>query len=160
MGSLSQILSWLSHSPSDMESYIRPGCVVLSIYLSMSSLAWAKVSIFCGYFSGIHLCFCSNLMASFYIFFIYSLEKFLCCSSKRTLLSESISSFSAPIQVSGETQDSWFIRLNNWSRIRTVYLECLNIIFIFIIFINLFTSYCLFGLPHDGHMISVENSDF
>ncbi|CAA6661632.1 unnamed protein product [Spirodela intermedia] len=25
-----------------MESYIRPGCVVLSIYLSMSSLAWAK----------------------------------------------------------------------------------------------------------------------
>lgn len=36
----SQILNWLSHSPSDMESYIRPGCIVLSVYLSMPSLAW------------------------------------------------------------------------------------------------------------------------
>ncbi|KAK1306063.1 Squamosa promoter-binding-like protein 15 [Acorus calamus] len=35
-----QILNWLSHSPSEMESYIRPGCVILSIYLSMPSLAW------------------------------------------------------------------------------------------------------------------------
>ncbi|KAK1287515.1 Squamosa promoter-binding-like protein 15 [Acorus calamus] len=35
-----QILDWLSHSPSDMESYIRPGCVILSLYLSMPSLAW------------------------------------------------------------------------------------------------------------------------
>uniref|UniRef100_A0A1D1ZCN6 Squamosa promoter-binding-like protein 15 n=1 Tax=Anthurium amnicola TaxID=1678845 RepID=A0A1D1ZCN6_9ARAE len=39
----SQILSWLSHSPSDMESYIRPGCVVLSIYLSMPSFAWDEL---------------------------------------------------------------------------------------------------------------------
>ncbi|KAK2988167.1 hypothetical protein RJ640_020649 [Escallonia rubra] len=38
-----QIFNWLSHSPSDMESYIRPGCVVLSIYLSMSSSAWEKL---------------------------------------------------------------------------------------------------------------------
>ncbi|XP_078439581.1 squamosa promoter-binding-like protein 15 [Wolffia australiana] len=38
-----QILSWLSHSPSDMEGYIRPGCVVLSIYLAMPSFAWAKL---------------------------------------------------------------------------------------------------------------------
>ncbi|KAL6988845.1 Squamosa promoter-binding-like protein 15 [Sarracenia purpurea var. burkii] len=30
-----QICNWLSHSPSTMESYIRPECVVLSIYLSM-----------------------------------------------------------------------------------------------------------------------------
>ncbi|KAL6978833.1 Squamosa promoter-binding-like protein 15 [Sarracenia purpurea var. burkii] len=30
-----QICNWLSHSPSAMESYIRPECVVLSIYLSM-----------------------------------------------------------------------------------------------------------------------------
>ncbi|XP_030527121.2 LOW QUALITY PROTEIN: squamosa promoter-binding-like protein 14 [Rhodamnia argentea] len=36
----SQIFSWLSNSPLEMESYIRPGCVVLSIYLSMSSAAW------------------------------------------------------------------------------------------------------------------------
>ncbi|KAK8560351.1 hypothetical protein V6N13_082797 [Hibiscus sabdariffa] len=35
-----QIYNWLSNSPSEMESYIRPGCVVLSIYLSMSSAAW------------------------------------------------------------------------------------------------------------------------
>uniref|UniRef100_A0A1D1Y3W2 Squamosa promoter-binding-like protein 15 n=2 Tax=Anthurium amnicola TaxID=1678845 RepID=A0A1D1Y3W2_9ARAE len=38
-----QILSWLSHSPSDMESYIRPGCVVLSVYLSMPSFAWDEL---------------------------------------------------------------------------------------------------------------------
>ncbi|MQL98453.1 hypothetical protein Taro_031166 [Colocasia esculenta] len=38
-----QILSWLSHSPSDMESYIRPGCVVLSVYLSMPSSAWDEL---------------------------------------------------------------------------------------------------------------------
>ncbi|KAL6972553.1 Squamosa promoter-binding-like protein, partial [Sarracenia purpurea var. burkii] len=30
-----QICNWLSHSPSAMESYIRPECVVLSICLSM-----------------------------------------------------------------------------------------------------------------------------
>ncbi|XP_020081517.1 squamosa promoter-binding-like protein 15 isoform X2 [Ananas comosus] len=38
-----QILNWLAHSPSDMESYIRPGCVVLSIYLSMPSIAWEEL---------------------------------------------------------------------------------------------------------------------
>lgn len=27
-----------------MESYIRPGCVVLAIYASMSSSAWEQVS--------------------------------------------------------------------------------------------------------------------
>lgn len=35
-----QILNWLSQSPSEIESYIRPGCVVLSIYISMPSTAW------------------------------------------------------------------------------------------------------------------------
>lgn len=35
-----QIYNWLSHSPSEMESYIRPGCVILSVYVSMSSAAW------------------------------------------------------------------------------------------------------------------------
>ena len=39
-----QIYNWLSNSPSEMESYIRPGCVVLSIYLSMTSAAWEQVS--------------------------------------------------------------------------------------------------------------------
>ncbi|KAK4428241.1 Squamosa promoter-binding-like protein 14 [Sesamum alatum] len=40
-GSLrSQIYNWLSNSPSEMESYIRPGCIVLSLYLSMPSFVW------------------------------------------------------------------------------------------------------------------------
>ncbi|XP_042418770.1 squamosa promoter-binding-like protein 15 isoform X1 [Zingiber officinale] len=39
----SQVFNWLSHSPSDMESYIRPGCIVLSIYLSMPSVAWEEL---------------------------------------------------------------------------------------------------------------------
>ncbi|CAL5383262.1 unnamed protein product [Camellia sinensis] len=38
-----EIYNWLSHSPSEMESYIRPGCVVLSIYLSMPSSAWGQL---------------------------------------------------------------------------------------------------------------------
>ncbi|KAK7407763.1 hypothetical protein VNO78_09820 [Psophocarpus tetragonolobus] len=38
-----QIYNWLSNRPSDMESYIRPGCVVLTIYASMSSAAWEKL---------------------------------------------------------------------------------------------------------------------
>lgn len=38
----SQIFNWLSNSPSEMESYIRPGCVVLSIYMSMPSTAWER----------------------------------------------------------------------------------------------------------------------
>ncbi|KAH9302679.1 hypothetical protein KI387_014262 [Taxus chinensis] len=36
----SQIMEWLSHSPSDMESYIKPGCVMLSIFVSMPSTSW------------------------------------------------------------------------------------------------------------------------
>ncbi|KAL0313814.1 UNVERIFIED_CONTAM: Squamosa promoter-binding-like protein 14 [Sesamum angustifolium] len=40
-GSLrAQIYNWLSNSPSEMEGYIRPGCIVLSLYLSMPSFAW------------------------------------------------------------------------------------------------------------------------
>ncbi|KAF8405616.1 hypothetical protein HHK36_010523 [Tetracentron sinense] len=38
-----QIFNWLSHSPSEMESYIRPGCVVLSVYVSMPSTAWEQL---------------------------------------------------------------------------------------------------------------------
>lgn len=38
-----QILEWLSHSPSDMESYIRPGCVILSIFVSMPSASWERL---------------------------------------------------------------------------------------------------------------------
>jgi hypothetical protein len=28
-----QILNWLSHYPTDVKNYIRPGCVILTIYL-------------------------------------------------------------------------------------------------------------------------------
>ncbi|XP_061373386.1 squamosa promoter-binding-like protein 14 [Gastrolobium bilobum] len=38
-----QIYNWLSNRPSDMESYIRPGCVVLSIYATMSSASWEQL---------------------------------------------------------------------------------------------------------------------
>ncbi|OMP00897.1 Transcription factor, SBP-box [Corchorus olitorius] len=38
-----KIYNWLSNCPSEMESYIRPGCVVLSVYLSMSSVAWEQL---------------------------------------------------------------------------------------------------------------------
>ncbi|XXG46349.1 hypothetical protein AAC387_Pa02g1215 [Persea americana] len=38
-----QILNWLSHSPSEIESYIRPGCVVLSVYASMPLIAWEEL---------------------------------------------------------------------------------------------------------------------
>ncbi|CAN6580036.1 unnamed protein product [Malus baccata var. baccata] len=38
-----QIYNWLSSSPSEMESYIRPGCVVLSVYVSMPSASWEQL---------------------------------------------------------------------------------------------------------------------
>ncbi|CAN8285926.1 unnamed protein product [Cochlearia groenlandica] len=39
-----QILNWLAHSPTDMESYIRPGCIVLTIYLRQAETAWEELS--------------------------------------------------------------------------------------------------------------------
>lgn len=38
-----QILDWLSHSPTEIESYIRPGCVVLTVYLRLPESAWEEV---------------------------------------------------------------------------------------------------------------------
>ncbi|CAH8347033.1 unnamed protein product [Eruca vesicaria subsp. sativa] len=38
-----EIYNWLSSIPSEMESYIRPGCVVLSVYLAMSPAAWEQL---------------------------------------------------------------------------------------------------------------------
>ncbi|XP_010539755.1 PREDICTED: squamosa promoter-binding-like protein 14 [Tarenaya hassleriana] len=38
-----QIYNWLSNIPSEMESYIRPGCVILSVYVSMSAAAWEQL---------------------------------------------------------------------------------------------------------------------
>lgn len=43
-GSLrTQVYNWLAQSPSEMEGYIRPGCVALSIYLSMPSSSWDQL---------------------------------------------------------------------------------------------------------------------
>ncbi|KAI4325052.1 hypothetical protein MLD38_030480 [Melastoma candidum] len=39
----SQILDWLSHSPTDIESHIRPGCIVLTIYLRQEEDAWEEL---------------------------------------------------------------------------------------------------------------------
>ncbi|KAG4157458.1 hypothetical protein ERO13_D02G063500v2 [Gossypium hirsutum] len=38
-----QILEWLSHSPADIESYIRPGCIILTIYLRLRESAWEEL---------------------------------------------------------------------------------------------------------------------
>ncbi|KFK44212.1 hypothetical protein AALP_AA1G229200 [Arabis alpina] len=38
-----EIYNWLSNIPSEMESYIRPGCVVLSVYVAMSPAAWEQL---------------------------------------------------------------------------------------------------------------------
>ncbi|KAJ6729308.1 SQUAMOSA PROMOTER-BINDING-LIKE PROTEIN 4 [Salix viminalis] len=38
-----QILDWLSHSPTDIESYIRPGCIILTIYLHQAEAAWEEL---------------------------------------------------------------------------------------------------------------------
>ncbi|KAK4478361.1 hypothetical protein RD792_017651 [Penstemon davidsonii] len=38
-----QILDWLSNSPTDIEGYIRPGCVVLTIYLRMDKSTWDEL---------------------------------------------------------------------------------------------------------------------
>ncbi|KAJ6819290.1 squamosa promoter-binding-like protein 12 [Iris pallida] len=39
-----QILDWLSHSPTDMESYIRPGCIVLTVYLRLADSVWEEMN--------------------------------------------------------------------------------------------------------------------
>ncbi|XP_073311628.1 squamosa promoter-binding-like protein 1 [Primulina huaijiensis] len=38
-----QILHWLSNSPTEIESYIRPGCVILTIYLRMDNSMWEEL---------------------------------------------------------------------------------------------------------------------
>ncbi|KAG7629142.1 Squamosa promoter-binding-like protein 12 [Arabidopsis thaliana] len=38
-----QILNWLAHTPTDMESYIRPGCIVLTIYLRQDEASWEEL---------------------------------------------------------------------------------------------------------------------
>nr|CAD1821884.1 unnamed protein product [Ananas comosus var. bracteatus] len=43
-----QILDWLSNSPTNIESYIRPGCVILTVYLRLSEPLWQEL---CDYLS-------------------------------------------------------------------------------------------------------------
>ncbi|KAI3459169.1 hypothetical protein Pfo_015832 [Paulownia fortunei] len=38
-----QILDWLSSTPTDIESYIRPGCVILTIYACMDKYNWEEL---------------------------------------------------------------------------------------------------------------------
>ncbi|GAB2261537.1 hypothetical protein Droror1_Dr00002534 [Drosera rotundifolia] len=38
-----QILDWLSHSPTNIEGYIRPGCIVLTIYLRLDKSYWEEL---------------------------------------------------------------------------------------------------------------------
>ncbi|OWM67383.1 hypothetical protein CDL15_Pgr000835 [Punica granatum] len=38
-----QILDWLSQSPTDIESYIRPGCIILTVYLRLKKSIWEEL---------------------------------------------------------------------------------------------------------------------
>ncbi|GAB4859020.1 hypothetical protein Ancab_010489 [Ancistrocladus abbreviatus] len=38
-----QILDWLSYSPTDIEGYIRPGCIVLTVYLRLNASLWEEL---------------------------------------------------------------------------------------------------------------------
>ncbi|KAK9747565.1 hypothetical protein RND81_02G000800 [Saponaria officinalis] len=38
-----QILDWLAHSPTDIESYIRPGCIILTVYLRLAEPLWEEI---------------------------------------------------------------------------------------------------------------------
>ncbi|KAK9934121.1 hypothetical protein M0R45_021277 [Rubus argutus] len=39
----SQIVDWLSHSPTEIESYIRPGCIILTVYLRLEKSTWEEL---------------------------------------------------------------------------------------------------------------------
>ncbi|MCL7048070.1 hypothetical protein MKW94_030960 [Papaver nudicaule] len=39
----SQVLRWLSNSPTEIESYIRPGCIMLTIYLRLVDSMWEEL---------------------------------------------------------------------------------------------------------------------
>ncbi|KAL9240752.1 hypothetical protein vseg_014936 [Gypsophila vaccaria] len=41
-GLRTEILDWLSQSPTDIEGYIRPGCIVLTLYLRLNSSLWEQ----------------------------------------------------------------------------------------------------------------------
>ncbi|OMO53755.1 Transcription factor, SBP-box [Corchorus capsularis] len=39
-----QIFQWLANMPVELEGYIRPGCTILTVFISMPKNMWAKVS--------------------------------------------------------------------------------------------------------------------
>uniref|UniRef100_A0A803M794 Uncharacterized protein n=1 Tax=Chenopodium quinoa TaxID=63459 RepID=A0A803M794_CHEQI len=38
-----KILNWLAHSPTEIESYIKPGCIILTVYLRLAESSWEEV---------------------------------------------------------------------------------------------------------------------
>ncbi|PWA89002.1 SBP-like protein [Artemisia annua] len=38
-----QILDWLLNSPTEIEGYIRPGCIILAVYLRMDESSWDEL---------------------------------------------------------------------------------------------------------------------
>jgi hypothetical protein len=40
---LLQILEWLSNMPVDLEGYIRSGCTILTLFVSMPQSMWEEV---------------------------------------------------------------------------------------------------------------------
>lgn len=38
-----QVLDWLSHTPTEIESFIRPGCIILTIYLRLGKSTWEEL---------------------------------------------------------------------------------------------------------------------
>eukprot|EP00250_Pteridium_aquilinum_P022654 c25511_g1_i1 orf=79-3486(-) len=38
-----QILEWLDHLPTDMEGHIKPGCIILTVFVCMPVYAWEKL---------------------------------------------------------------------------------------------------------------------
>nr|ABD96886.1 hypothetical protein [Tarenaya spinosa] len=39
-----QIFQWLAAMPVELESYIRPGCTILTVFIAMPEIMWAKLS--------------------------------------------------------------------------------------------------------------------
>uniref|UniRef100_A0A175YPT3 SBP-type domain-containing protein n=1 Tax=Daucus carota subsp. sativus TaxID=79200 RepID=A0A175YPT3_DAUCS len=38
-----ELLAWLANTPTDIESYIRPGCIILTVYLRMENSSWEEL---------------------------------------------------------------------------------------------------------------------
>lgn len=38
-----QIFQWLASMPVELEGYIRPGCIILTVFIAMPKFMWMKV---------------------------------------------------------------------------------------------------------------------